>query len=141
MKYSKTKGYKYKLEADEKILLSITADAYNGYISLDKGILIIKKAYLWDGSSIPFKKYLGGLWDFDKYCKRASLVHDAISQLMREGLLSKDFKEYADGLYRDMCIKGGMRIGTANRRYKYLRKFGDPYIQREKHTRDEIFEI
>ncbi len=141
MKYSKTKGYKYKLEEDQKTLVNIPEESWNDYISLDQGILIIKKGYAWDGSSIPLKKYIGWLWNFDKYCRIASLVHDALCQLMRERLLSKDYKEYTDKLYRKMCIGGGMRIKTAERRYRYLRKHGDTYIEKEEHPRDEIFEI
>ena len=58
MKYRKTKGYKFILHEDEKFEVpQIQETAWNDYISLDKGILIVKKGYAWDGSSVPGKKY------------------------------------------------------------------------------------
>ena len=140
MKYSKTKGYKFKLEADEKVLVDIPANCHNDYISLDQGVLIIKFSYAWDGSTIPLKKWFSWLYDFDKYCKMASLVHDSLCQLMREDLLDKKHKELIDSIYRDMCIKGGLSKRNADRRYKCLRKYGDPYI-RNIDKRNEIFTI
>ncbi len=142
MKYSKTKGYKYKLEKDEKAYVELFTNCHNDYISLDEGVLIIKHGYAWDGSSIPLKRFIPSwLYNFDKYCKTASLVHDALSQLMREGLLPKQGKEYIDGLYEEMAIDGGLSVRNADRRYRWLRKFGDSYIELETHPRNEIFEV
>ena len=142
MKYSRTKGYKFKLEEDFKAYVEILTNCHNDYISLNEGVLIIKYAYAWDGSSIPLKRFVPRwVYDFDKYCKIASLVHDSLCQLMREGVLPKQSKEYIDGLYRDMAIEGGLSKRNADRRYRWLRKFGDAYIEKEEHPRDEIFEV
>lgn len=141
MKYSLVKKYKYKLAEDYKTYVDLPVNAYNDYISLDEGVLIVKKGYLWDGSSIPLKRFIPvWVYDFDKYCKEASVTHDGLSQLMREGLLPKQYKEYIDGLYRDMCIGGGLSKRNADRRYEWLRKFGDPYIEKEENPRNKIFE-
>ena len=159
MKYSLVRKYKYKLEVDYAITISIDYDCHNSYISLDKQKLIIKWAYLWDGSSIPHKKWVPKwIYDFDKYCKDASLAHDALCQLMREDLLPKSFKEMADGIYRDEIIKyveekvltklkpkKARRLlkrvkRMANRRYRWLRKFGDGGIEKERYPRNTVFE-
>ena len=140
MKYRRVKGYKYKLEADYKVSVPVNVNCHNDYISLDRGVLIIKFSYAWDGSSIPLKKYFSWVYDFDKHCKTASLVHDSLCQLMRENLLDKKFKELIDGIYRDMCIEGGLSKRNADRRYKYLRRYGDPYI-RNIDKRGKVFEI
>ena len=147
MKYSHTKHYKYKLEEIEVTELKIlNVDFKTPYMELwTNGMLTINRGYAWNGSSVPFKKTIFvlslSLWDCDKYCKIASLVHDALCQAMREGLLSKDHKYQADLLYKEMCIKGGMREWFADKRFWALRKFGDPFIEPEKHPRNKIYEF
>ena len=150
MKYSETKGYKYILREDFRIKIPGLADVqcHNDFISLDHGNLIIKDGYAWDGSSIPLKKYIRWIGltltlgiidvDADKFCKTASLVHDAFCQLMREGLLDKKHKAYVDKFYMYMCMAGGMGKRQARLRYKCLRKFGDPGIEKRKNPRGKI---
>jgi len=146
MKYSLTEHYKYKLEATEMRQIGITGYEFdNRYMKLlDNGQLFVQAGYAWDGSSIPHKKLFQrlslGLYDPDKYCKVASLIHDALCQAMREGLLPATFKLRADYLYWKMCIEGGMSKGQAARRYKALRKFGDVGIQPEKNPRNKIYD-
>ena len=142
---SNVKKYEFKVEEDYEILIDIDVDCHNDYISLDKQNLIINKGYVWDGSSIPYKRLLRimslGIYNADRFCKKASLVHDALCQLMREGLLSKEYKEYADKVYRNMCIIGGLKSKRADIRYKALRKYGDKYIEKEKNPRNRIYEV
>ena len=140
MKYSKVKGYKYKLREVEHIRIpGVPVSAANEYISLDNELLTIKYGYLWDGSSVPFKKRFRWIWDADRYCKTASLVHDAFCQLFREGLLDKKYKEYIDGFYKYMCMEAGMSKWQADLRYWFLRKYGDRYIEKSD-PRCKIFE-
>ena len=143
LSFSRVKNYKFKVEEDDYcIFVDIDADCHNDYISLDKQNLTIKKGYLWDGSSVPFKKVFKLIgWNSDKYCKKASLVHDAFCQLMREGLLSKSHKELVDKIYRNMTIVGGLNLKIADLRYWALRKFGDKYIEKEKNPRNKIYEV
>lgn len=142
MRYSLVRKYKYKLEADYTVGISIDHDCHSDYISLDKHNLILKKGYVWDGSSIPMKRFTPKwLFDSDRFCKTASLVHDSLCQLMREELLPKQCKEQADIIYKGMCIEGGMSIWQAGLRYWCLRKFGDGGIEREKNPRNTIFEV
>lgn len=70
------------------------------FIGLDiDGSLMILKGYAWDGAS-------GGI-DTPAFM-RASLVHDALYQLTREGHLQKRTREQVDDLLRAMCIEDGM---------------------------------
>lgn len=141
MRYRLTKGYKYILESIERVKVQLPDSKGNRFIKIKEGVLTIRKNYAWDGSSVPLKKWFKWIYDADRYCKKASLTHDALCQLMREGLLDRKYKEYIDGLYRDMCILGGMGKRQANLRYKFLRRFGDPYIQPEKNPRGRVFEV
>ena len=144
MEYRELKGYKYELMAAIKVEIelpdvTLSNNAINPYIRLRNGVLTVKKHYCWDGSSVPFKKYTPKwLWDSDKFCKTASLIHDALCQLMREDLLFKGYKPYIDYLYRVMIIKNGMSKWQANLRCLALRKFGDKGIQKEENPRGRI---
>ncbi len=114
MKYSYVKHYKFKLEETEMRETLILGFEFNTrYMAmLDNGQFFAKYSYIWDGSSIPYKKMLRvlSLWlyDADKYCKIAGLIHDGLCQAIREGLLPKHLKEKIDLLYRTMCIEGRM---------------------------------
>jgi len=145
MRYSLTKHFKYKLEARYVVKTSITGYSFRTkYISMfPDGRFSIHESYSWDGSSVPFKKMFRiitlGWYDADKYCKEASLVHDALCQTMREGVISRSLKPYADGLYYEMCIASGMSERQAARRYKALRKFGDVGIRPEDNPRNTVY--
>jgi len=102
------------------------------YMHLDKnGVLEIFPGYAWDGSTCSF----------DKNSLRASLVHDALYQLMREGLLDKKYRKQADQLYRDMLIEDGLWKSHAWVRYWALRNFAGGGIKPEKKPRGKIIEI
>jgi len=156
MKYSLTEHYKYKLEETEMRETPFTGYEFdNRYMKmLDNGQLFVQAGYAWDGSSIPHKgkiralSYLNPLvwvrikdaYDADKYCKTASLIHDALCQAMRERLLPSRFKLRADTLYREMCMEGGMSKRQAERRYNVVHKFGLRGIVPEKNPRNKIYD-
>ena len=80
------------------------------------GILTIKMGYSWDGPSGPAVK--------SESFMRASLVHDALYQLISEGLLERRFRKAADLTMLRMCKEDGM--GFIRRHYCYaaVRVFG-----------------
>ena len=69
------------------------------YLNPD-GRLLIKKGYAWDGASGP-------TWD-SPCTMRGSLIHDALYQLMRAGLLSQSSRPMADKVLEDVCREDGM---------------------------------
>lgn len=97
-------GYKHQLFEDYRLNVGIIPPKYpidTPFIKLDmQGNLTIKAGYAWDGASGP---------TFDTpTCKRGSLVHDALYQLMREEQISLTNRQKADQLLRDICIEDGM---------------------------------
>ena len=170
MKYSKVKAYKFKLEENFVRKTGIVGFNFDTryYSMLDDGTFMNKYGYCWDGSSIPYKKYMKILiklhiYDPDKYCKDGSNIHDGICQAIREGLIPATYKYEADLLYQKMCIEGRMAFWelhtkpkkkTEKKRVKYkektrkwaakrywaLRKFGDVGIKPEKHARNKIYD-
>ncbi len=131
MLYRKIKRtYKYELNKTERFIVDLpdvgilaTAGSIHGFVTLLDGVLVIQKNYQWDGSTVPLKKWYRWIWDSDKYCKVASLCHDALYQLMQRGLLSTEHKLYIDRFYEQAIIKGGMGKRQAAVRFWALNKF------------------
>lgn len=107
--YRELKKYKYQLMDDYVIGIDIhpVADIIEpppprqSYIKLERtGRLTVCRFYAWDGPSGPTID--------TKNFMRGSLVHDALYQLMRQGRIGRECREYADGLLRDICREDGM---------------------------------
>ncbi|KKK95215.1 hypothetical protein LCGC14_2675010 [marine sediment metagenome] len=133
MKYRELKGYKYQLIEDERIFVQLYEQAWNNFLSLDRGHLIIKNGYAWDGASGPTLD--------DKTNMRASLIHDALYQLIREGMIDRSHRKYIDQLFRDICVLSGMSKFRAWYYYLAVRTFGKKYSMPEKNPRGKIIEI
>jgi hypothetical protein len=114
--------YKHQLASPYRIRIPIlpNEDIVTDFIDLDtSGMLTVKNAYAWDGPSGPVVDTRENM--------RASLVHDALYQLMRNGELSAhSHRRTADELFRDICKKDGVSSIKANVFYRALRKFGKP---------------
>lgn len=106
IRYRKIDGYKYELKYPLVVHLEEIRPAgelaiETTYISLSlTGDLVIREHYCWDGPSGPAID--------TRNFMRGSLVHDALYQLIRMGLLPKSRKGDADQLLRRMCIEDGM---------------------------------
>ena len=103
MNYRSLKPWKYELlegmECKTDIRDAPTID--RPYITLlPTGWLTVGERYAWDGPSGP---------TFDtKHNMRASLFHDALCQLIGEGLLDKKYRKYADQLFHKHLLEDGM---------------------------------
>ena len=113
-------GYKYQLQEGYSLEISIRPAAANDYIALDpQGALRIAKGYAWDGPSGPTLD--------TRNFMRGSLVHDALYQLMREGLLDHTIhREAADRILQSLCREDGMTALRAWWVYQGVRLFGNP---------------
>lgn len=119
MKYRRVDGWKYELAEDEVCETGIRIPALidTPLIAMHKdGFLLIMKWYAWDGPSGPAidsKNFL-----------RASLVHDALYQLIRMKLLAPERRADADRVLQRLCIQDGMSRIRAAWVYYSLRTFG-----------------
>lgn len=115
-------GYKYQLAADYTLVITIkpALDIVTKFIKLDtQGTLTIFDGYAWDGPSGPVIDTRENL--------RASLVHDALYQLMRLRLLNaKRDKDRADKLFKKLCIMDGVSHPVAEAYYLGLKIGGEP---------------
>ncbi|MGD9115936.1 MAG: DUF1353 domain-containing protein [Dehalococcoidia bacterium] len=105
--YRELHRYKYQLVKDYTIQTDLKPvgkgrDELAGFLTLSpEGLLSIKKYYAWDGPSGPTIDTR----DF----MRGSLVHDALYQLMREGVLDREQdRKRADEILRELCLEDGM---------------------------------
>ena len=114
--------YKHQLASDYKITTPILPKEpiVTEFIELDtRGELTVKRAYAWDGPSGPVVDTPENI--------RASLVHDALYQLMRiDELKARTYRKTADQLFRDICKEDGVSSWRANVYYEVLRSFGKP---------------
>lgn len=96
-------GYKYQLAQDYTVEIGLLGyEIDTEYISLTiTGRLTIRKGYAWDGPSGPTIDTLSFM--------RGSLVHDALYQLFREGVLNRwEWRKFADKLLYKHCREDGM---------------------------------
>ena len=111
-------GYKYQLaerygvytriRPEEKLIQPFIILRPSGHLSIGPG-------YAWDGPSGP-------TFDTPNFM-RGSLIHDALYQLMRNGLLREDFREDADKEIKKACLEDGMTRFRAAYAYWSLRRF------------------
>jgi hypothetical protein len=114
-------GYRYQLRAPYVTHLEIRPEHGCGtdWITLETdGTLTIRVGYAWDGASGPTIDTRDSM--------RASLVHDALYQLMRIGLLARSFRPAVDNIFRRMCKEDGMFSPRAWLWYQAVRIFASP---------------
>lgn len=111
-------GFKYQLSKDYATRVEIypPTNLHSEFIGLStNGVLLIISGYSWDGPSGPAID--------TKNFMRGSLVHDALYQLMREGLLGQEWREQADKELKKICLEDGMSITRASWVYEAVQTF------------------
>ena len=96
-------GYKYQLHKtyEDQISIRPEADIKTQYITLTvNGGLSIRYGYAWDGPSGPTIDTPSSM--------RGSLIHDALYQLMRMGLLDRKWKSKVDLLFEKTLVEDDM---------------------------------
>lgn len=126
------KGYKYQLKRSEWFHVGIpgnhsrieSENIHDPWIRLRKdGVLEIRAGYAWDGASGP---------TFDtKSTFRASLVHDALYQLMRAGKLSQNDRDEADKALFLLLVQDGCWEWRAKLWLATVRKFAGYAAKRQ----------
>jgi hypothetical protein len=117
--YRSLAAYKYQLTEDyavqTKLTHPVTRESPPHLRLSPEGILCIGKFYAWDGPSGPTID--------TKNFMRGALVHDAIYQMMREGVLGQEHRAYADDLMKEICLEDGMSSFRAWYVHKAVRWF------------------
>jgi hypothetical protein len=82
---------------------------------------MISTHYAWDGASFILFKWFGTPDAF----KKPSLIHDALYQAMREGVLPVEYRRDADALFYTMLRERGVSWIVATVAYYAVRIGGD----------------
>lgn len=127
LRFENVSHYRYRLVDEyvyeQKLILPKT-NIVTPFIKLDvDGKITLAKGYAWDGASGPVIS--------QKVVARASLLHDALYQLMRLKKLDLSYRELADMLFRDVCIDDGVSKIVASMYYRAVRVFGEQYASCE----------
>lgn len=123
-------GYKYQLIDDyeywfvfDEALAPVEDVTAGRYLTFSRsGLLGIRAGYCWDGPS--------GLARDTRTFMRGSLIHDALYQLIRTGHLgdANRWKDIADQVLRELCLKDGMWWLRAWYTYYAVRLCGRWYL-------------
>jgi hypothetical protein len=121
-------GYKYQLAEDYFHVLKfspiIPGPILTRYIRLTDKVLAIYAGYAWDGPSGPTID--------TKNFMRASVVHDALYQLMREGHLPQSYRDGADKELKAICLEDGMSQVRAWYVYRSVSRYAAPFADPSK---------
>ena len=102
-------GYKYQLADSHWSVVShyLPEVKSHAWITVESNaslrgssVIRVNNHYAWDGPSGP-------TIDTDNFM-RGSLIHDALYQLMREGVINEKYRKTADLALRELCIQDGM---------------------------------
>lgn len=119
-----TDGYKFQLEEPYQHATGMTpapGAPGNRFVGMSPdGLLTIAAGYAWDGASGP-------AIDTPSFM-RGSLVHDALYQLIRLGVISLDQRAAADRILRDIVRADGMWAPRAWWVHQGVRLFGGIYL-------------
>lgn len=120
-----TKGYEYQLEKPLVILTGVfpVKEGGNDFVYLEQnGLLTINKGYAWDGPSGPAIHTANFM--------RGSLVHDALYQLIRLGVLDEQVhRDVCDRLLQTLVLEDGMNKARAWWVYTAVHWFGGMYMK------------
>ena len=123
-------GYRYQLIQSISVRTAIkpVAPGGNNFVRMDDdGLLTIERGYAWDGASGPAINTLT--------YRRASLVHDALYQLIREGVVSMADRNLADQYLHAIAVKDGMWLPRACWGYQTVNLLGAIWMANK---RDEV---
>lgn len=133
MKFRDISQYKYQLIEDITIPVSVNAGVTAGLIELKPYSLTIRAGYLWDGASGP-------TIDCDE-SMLASLMHDAMYQLLRHGYISQDHKDTTDLDFHKILLDAGMMELRSDLYYKGVKYFGAGSSRVQKPIEPEVEEV
>ena len=122
-------GYRYQLAESYVIQTPLHAQRViqTQFLRLEKdGMLHILSGYAWDGPT--------GIWFFTKKLMRASLVRDALYQLLGQKLIRKLERAMVDELYRSISLEDGVWSVRAWWQHRAVYRLADPRNRKKTKT-------
>jgi hypothetical protein len=119
-------NYRYQLARAYTHAADLQGHGGNAFVYLADGALILRPGYAWDGASGPAIN--------TKNFVRGSLVHDALYQLIRLGVLPASARKYADQELVRITREDGMSALRAAWVYAAVRLGGGFALSRATET-------
>jgi hypothetical protein len=119
MELEEITAWKYRVRVKEEYQtgIKLSVPAYLGPLTMrPDGTVILGVGYAWNGASGP------AINTDTNYT--ASAFHDALYQMIREGLLKMSDRKRADEILRELCLRAGMNKFRAWYFYHTVRRFG-----------------
>lgn len=116
-------GFKYQLAGDyvTQICVRPPRDVAADFVELTaEGWLTVKKGFAFDGPSVP--EWIPMREDTRRMMMRGSCVHDALYELLRQGLIWD--REGADNELRRMCLEDGLPADEAESVWRAVQAYG-----------------
>lgn len=134
MKYKS--GYTYITQ--ETVFVNVGpalhAPVSSPFASIAGESLCVMRNYAWDGASFSLFLWFGT----PKAWLLPSLVHDALYQLIRDGLMDRQYRDAADRLFRELLIERGVWRIVAWGAYYAVRVFGNFAVRKTNPVREVV---
>lgn len=137
IRYRDASAYKYQLLDDWIVQTGIVGQAAQIHEWIDlsqEGVLRIHAGYAWDGASGPTIDVLRLPGCRPQSAMRASLAHDALYQLEREGRLAPGARAACDEVLYRLCLEDGFWPWRARLWLWALRRFAAFAARRQVET-------
>jgi hypothetical protein len=134
MLYRDITPYKYQLAATIHFDTGIKGYSFIAtYLGMTpSGTLIIREGYIWNGASGPTFDTMDSM--------KGSLIHDALYECMRRGLLPLTIREKADRILHDVCTSEGMLKKRADLWYDMVQKFAEGSARPGTEMKDKVLD-
>ena len=125
MKYQKVQGFRVVEAWSYQTDIATDRTIETQYVDLIEGLLVMKPGFCFEGS-IPGPRWFAKLLGFiGKKSKRGYCGHDAVYDLIKNGLLEPFWKEAADALMHEIHLKDKMSRPAAKIVYRSVVAFAD----------------
>lgn len=132
------RGKNYLLTHTETIKLPFTLPEFSiadGLVSSwSHALLIIGKGWTWDGASFFLFRWF---WTPKRWVK-PSLIHDALYEAIRRGVIGREMRERIDLFFRDELIRRGVNKVEAQLAYWCIRVGGNFALRKDVIEREAV---
>jgi hypothetical protein len=118
-----SEGYSYKLLKPYSVKVPIDENAEGRLLQLKDGVLTIEAGYTWDGVTEG---------PDHRQDMRASLVHDALYELLRYNHLSKELVPKINAIYEKIALEDGEGGFRAEFMYRVENALGGSFLKPDK---------
>lgn len=130
-------GYRYQTQEQMGVGISFRCPTFRltgGWASADLQVLVIQPWYAWDGASFVLFKWFGTPMPW----LVPSVVHDALYQAIRDGVLGRQYRNDVDRFFYDLLRARGVSWLVATVAYYCVRIGGNFAVRKTNPIREAV---